>query len=64
MSHLESIQIQTEDDVRKLSYYTLCKLVNATGYASPIHALPPAIRRGEFKGQLLTDRLGNFISFE
>jgi hypothetical protein len=59
----QTITIATEADVRRLSYYTLCKLSEATHYATPATALPLAIARGEFKGVLTVDSLGNFLSF-
>lgn len=51
-------------DFLKLSYFTLCKLQSTTHFANPIDGLPIAIERGEFKGILTVDHLGNFISFE
>lgn len=57
------VEVRTEQDFRRLSYYTLCQLLSATGRADPIRGLPIAIERGEFKGELTTDRLGNFVAF-
>ena len=59
-----TIEVRTEADFRALSYYTLCCLQDTTHYASPIRGLPIAIARGEFRGTLTVDRLGNFIRFE
>jgi hypothetical protein len=58
------ITVATEADFRKLSYYTLCRLAQTTHYAYPPVGLPTAIARGEFKGRLTLDSLGNFIRFE
>jgi hypothetical protein len=55
--------IKTRQDFQGLSYYTLCRLQNATKYADPINGLPVAIARGEFAGILETDSLGNYRSF-
>lgn len=57
-------KIVTSEDVLKHSYYTLCRLVDATRYANPIAALPVAIARGDYVGELVTDELGNFVSFK
>ena len=46
-----------------LSYYTLCRLSDATHFVFPMHGLPPLIARGDYKGELVVDDLGNFISF-
>ena len=56
-------QMQTVADFEALSYYTLCRLSDATRYANPIRALPIRIADGEYKGVLVTDDLGNFVSF-
>ncbi len=58
-----TIQINTSADLQKLSYYTLCCLQSVTHYADPIAGIPVAIERGEYKGLLTLDALGNFISF-
>jgi hypothetical protein len=46
-----------------LSYYTQCKLSDFTRLAS-MEGVANAIQRGEYKGILTLDSLGNFISFE
>lgn len=56
-------KMQTVADFEALSYYTLCRLSDATRYANPIRALPIRIAQGEYRGELITDDLGNFISF-
>lgn len=57
-------QIKTENDLKELSYYTLCRLQDFTHYANPIKALPIVIKQGEFKGILTLDKYGNYLSFE
>jgi len=56
-------QLKTVADFEALSYYTLCRLSDVTRYANPIRALPIRIEEGEYKGILVTDDLGNFVSF-
>jgi hypothetical protein len=58
------VDVATEQDFRRLSYYTLCRLQDTTAYADPIRGLPGAIARGEYRGRLTLDTLGNFIDFE
>ena len=55
--------IKTAADLQALSYYTLCQLQRVTHYADPINGLPFAIAKGEYRGELITDELGNFRSF-
>jgi hypothetical protein len=58
------IEVRTVEDFQRLSYYTLCRLQDTVNYANPIRGLPLAIARGEFKGRLTVDTLGNFLAFE
>ena len=60
----KTIQIKTSEDLRALTFYTLCRLQETTHYADPIAGLPVAISRQEFKGVLTVDLAGNFVSFE
>jgi hypothetical protein len=60
----KTILIKTSADLRALSYYTLCRLQETTHFADLIAGLPVGISRGEFKGILVVDEFGNFISFE
>lgn len=58
----KTVTVKTPEDFRALSYYTLCRLQDAT-HIDPIRGLPVYIAHGEFKGELTVDDLGNFISF-
>lgn len=64
MSQIEIRLVTTEDDFRKLSYHTLCKLSELTRYSNPVYGLPAAIRRGEYQGRLALGSTGNVIAFE
>jgi hypothetical protein len=55
--YLEIVSMKTTvDEMRRLSYYTLCKLSDACGYTNPIDA----VRVSRLDGVLTMDALGNF----
>lgn len=58
--------VRTEADFSalRLSFYTLARLSEETHFVYPHKGLPGAIERGQYKGELTLDGLGNFISFE
>lgn len=59
----KTIQLSDMASFIGLSYYTLCRLGDATAVVFPMHALPARIANGQYKGELVVDDLGNFISF-
>lgn len=59
----QTIRLTDTASFSGLSYFTLCRLSDATMVVYPMHALPSRIASGEFKGELVVDSLGNFISF-
>ncbi len=62
--HVVDVSTWSPAEWNRLSFYTLCKLADRTMYVTPHLALGQAIRRGEFKGRLTLDGLGNYIAFE
>lgn len=58
-------QVRTVEDFAALdlSFYTLCRLAEKTHYVYPHIGLPRAIERGDYKGVLVLDKLGNYVSF-
>lgn len=58
-----TLVVKDRMDFLKLSYYTLCKITDATRIGS-IEGLVLSIEGGWWKGVLTLDDLGNFISFE
>ena len=58
-----TVRTVEEFEALHLSFYALSCLSRATSYVYPHKALPAAIERGLYKGQLTLDRLGNFVSF-
>ncbi len=59
----QTIRLTDTASFSGLSYFTLCRLSDATMVVFPMHALPSRIASGEFKGELVVDHLGNFVSF-
>ncbi len=55
--------IGSADDLRKLSYYTLCRISDKTMIGT-IEGIACAIQDGRYNGNLKTDGLGNYLSFD
>lgn len=61
---MKTIMLTDTASFAGLSYYTLCRLSDATKFVFPMYGLPLLIARGDYKGELVVDELGNFISFK
>lgn len=53
-------QITSEDQIQRMSYYTVCRLSDKT-HCGSVKGIILVISR-EYKGILTTDGLGNYIS--
>lgn len=55
-----TVIVKTREDMLKLSYYTLCKISDRLMVGSII-GMVSAIERGDWKGLVTLDSLGNFL---
>jgi RecJ-like exonuclease len=54
--------VKTREDMLALSYFTLCRISDATRLADPINGMSRMVESGTLEGIVTTDWLGNFKS--